>query len=200
MLGEWRARTMNLPPFDGEKFQAAVHHIRQLTTAQPSSFLPRMKNLCHEAGVALVLEPPISKTCLYGSARWFDVDRAIIQMSLRMATNDHFWWTFFHEAAHITLHRGRNFADDKNGEGDGAEDQADQWAENVLVGRERFVHFKAKHPRSKAQVQRFAADANIHAGVVVGMLQHARIIDFSNLNALKEKIQWPKKVKETQLQ
>jgi HTH-type transcriptional regulator / antitoxin HigA len=199
MLGEWRARAMNLPPFDAGKFQEAIRQIRLLTTEQPSVFLPRMKQLCHNAGVALVLEPPISKTCLFGSARWFDVDRAIIQMSLRMATNDHFWWTFFHEAAHITLHRGRNFADDQNGEGDGAEDQADRWAENVLVGRERFSRFKALRPRSKAQVLQFAADAELHPGIVVGMLQHARTIDFSNLNGLKEKIQWAEKVRATRI-
>ena len=62
-----------------------------------------MKELCRNAGVALIFEPPISKTCLFGSARWFDTNRAIIQMSLRMKSNDHFWWTFFHEAAHIIL-------------------------------------------------------------------------------------------------
>jgi HTH-type transcriptional regulator/antitoxin HigA len=163
-----------------------------LTTEHLANVLPEMKELCRGAGVALVLEPPISKTCLFGSARWSDVDRAIIQISLRMKTNDHFWWTFFHEAAHITLHRGKNFADDKNSRGDGAEDAADRWAEEVLVGRERFARFKAMHPRSEVQVKEFAAGANLHPGIVVGMLQHAQIIPFSNLNKLKEKFQWCK--------
>jgi HTH-type transcriptional regulator / antitoxin HigA len=27
-----------------------------------------------------------------------------------MKTNEHFWWTFFPEAAHILLHRGCHFA------------------------------------------------------------------------------------------
>jgi HTH-type transcriptional regulator / antitoxin HigA len=149
-----------------------------------------MKELCRNAGVALVLEPPISKTCLFGSARWFDVDRAIIQMSLRMKTNDHFWWTFFHEAAHISLHRGRNFADDNNGEGDGAEEEADRWAEHVLVGRERFARFKASRPRSEVSVRQFAAEANLHPGIVVGMLQHAGVISYSHLNKLKVTFDW----------
>jgi HTH-type transcriptional regulator/antitoxin HigA len=86
-----------------------------------------------------VFEKQISKTALFGSARWLDADHAIIQMSLRMKSNDHFWWTFFHEAAHILLHRGRNFADDQNGVGDGLEDEADRWAEEMLVGSQRSV-------------------------------------------------------------
>src|SRR5262249_8353913 len=127
---------------------------------------------------------------LFGSARWFDGDRAMIQMSLRMKTNDHFWWTFFHEAAHIDLHRGKNFADDKNGEGDGAEEEADRRAEDILVGRERFTQFKASRPRSVAMVREFAVAVKLHPGIVVGMLQHAGIIPFSNLNKLKVTFKW----------
>jgi HTH-type transcriptional regulator/antitoxin HigA len=190
MLGEWRARAMNLPPFDARKFEEAIRQIRTLTTQAPAVFEPTMKELCRSAGVALILEPPISKTCLFGSARWFDVGRAIIQMSLRMKTNDHFWLTFFHEAAHISLHRGKNFADDKNGEGDGAEEEADQWAERILVDRERFARFKASRPQSAAKVREFAAAVNLHPGIVVGMLQHARVIPFTHLNKLKVTFQW----------
>jgi HTH-type transcriptional regulator / antitoxin HigA len=63
--------------------------------------------MCAEAGLALIFERPISKTCVFGSARWVDGERPIIQMSLRMKFNDHFWWTLFHECAHIILHRGK---------------------------------------------------------------------------------------------
>jgi HTH-type transcriptional regulator/antitoxin HigA len=190
MLGERKARQMNVPTFNAHKFDEAVRKIRQLTTQAPNVFEPQMKELCRNAGVALVFEPPISKTCLFGSARWFDADRAIIQMSLRMKTNDHLWWTFFHEAAHITLHRGKNFIDDQNGVGDGAEEQADSWAEEILVGRQRFAAFKATRPNSQAAIKRFAGEIGLHPGIVVGMLQHARVLPFSFLNGLKAKFEW----------
>jgi HTH-type transcriptional regulator / antitoxin HigA len=190
MLGEHKARQMNAPAFNARKFEEAVRKIRGLTTQKSNVFEPRMRKLCHDAGVALVLEPPISKTCLFGSARWFDADRAIIQMSLRMKTNDHFWWTFFHEAGHLILHRGKNFTDDQNGVGDGLEEEADNWAEDLLVGHQRFARFKAMRPRSRAEVKRFADGIGLHPGVVVGMLQHARILPFSYLNDLKAKFDW----------
>lgn len=190
MLGEYRARQMSLPAFDAQKFEEAVHKIRSLTAERASAFEPQMKKLCWDAGVALIFEPPISKTCVFGSARWFDSEHAIIQMSLRMKTNDHFWWTFFHEAAHISLHRGKNFMDDQNGIGDGAEQEADNWAEEILVGRQRFSHFKQTRPRSRADVKRFSENIGLHPGIVVGMLQHARVLPFSNLNDLKTKFEW----------
>ncbi|MFS2175626.1 HigA family addiction module antitoxin [Rhizobium pisi] len=190
LLGERRARTMDLPAFDGGRFASAVQEIRKLTVTDPEVFHPRMVDLCREAGVAFILEKPISKTCLFGSARWIDGDRAIIQMSLRMKSNDHFWWTFFHEAAHITLHRGKTFADDQGGEGNGFENEADAWAEDMLVGSERFRAYKATNPRSEAAVRAFAAERGIHPGIVVGMLQHHGIIAYKNLNALKARFEW----------
>jgi HTH-type transcriptional regulator / antitoxin HigA len=190
LLGEEKGRKMELPAFSHDGFVAAVGQIRSLTVEDPEIFEPRMKALCREAGVALVFEKPISKTCIFGSARWLDSDRAIIQMSLRMKSNDHFWWTFFHEAAHIALHKGQNFVDDESGEGDGAEAQADAWAEDILVGHERFAAFKSRRPRSAAEVTAFAKEVGIHAGIVVGMLQHAHVVAFSHLNGLKVRFRW----------
>jgi HTH-type transcriptional regulator/antitoxin HigA len=190
-LGEDRARAVELPSFDQERFLSAIQEIRGLTTASASVFEPRMMELCREAGVALVFEKPISKTCLYGSARWLDNDHAVIQMSLRMKTNDHFWWTFFHEAAHIALHRGTNFMDDKDAKGDGAEAEADLWAQELLVGRVKFREFAVQRPRSEAQVTEFASEVGIHPGIIVGMLQHEGFLPFSHLNGLKAAVDWP---------
>lgn len=190
MLGEKKARSVELPKYSKEVFLEAVKAIRQLTTLEPERFEPEMVSRCREAGVALIIEPPISKTCLFGSARWFDADKALIQMSLRMKYNDHFWWTFFHEAAHIILHRGKNFADDDKGLGDGEEEEADAFAHEILVGKVLFSRFAESKPRTKREVCSFANKINLHPGIVVGMLQYHKIIPFSHMNDLKEKFDW----------
>ena len=190
MLGEEKARTAAAPTFDRDRFIAAVREIRSLTTAEPEVFEPRMKALCRDAGVALVFEKPISRTRLYGSARWLDPDHAMIQMSLRMKSNDHFWWTFFHEAGHLVLHRGRNFIDEDDGARDRYEDEANAWAETTLVDLDRFEQFLANRPRSAAAVRRFADEAGIHPGIVVGMLQHRGVLPHTHLNKLKARFTW----------
>ncbi|KQT51136.1 DNA-binding protein [Aureimonas sp. Leaf454] len=190
MLGEERARGMNLPDYDEQRFLDACVEIRGLTVEDPAVFEPRMLDLCREAGVALVFQKPISKTCLFGSARWLNGGRPIIQMSLRMKSNDHFWWTFFHEAAHVVLHRGRNFADDQNGTDDGVETEADAWAERALVGDASLDAFAATCPRSKAEIGAFAHRVGIHPGIVVGMLQHRGVVPFSHMNDLKVRFEW----------
>ena len=194
MLGERQAQGVELPPFDETRFKAALDRIRTLTVMKPEDFEPVMKEECRLAGVALVFEKPIKKTCLYGSARWMSSERAIIQMSLRMKSNDHFWWTFFHEAGHLLLHKGKNFADDQNARGDGLEDEADRFAERMLVNPAEFSRFVASKPRSKAEVVEFAGKVGIHPGIVVGMLQHRRVISYNYMNDLKARFLWSDEV------
>lgn len=190
MIGEARARAMNLPAFDPSRFLQGVAEIRGMTRQRPETFCERMISLCSAAGVALVFEKPLSKTCLFGSARWIEGDRAVIQMSLRMKTNDHFWWTFFHEAGHIVLHRGRTFVDDQAGQGDGVEEEADGWAEEFLFGRDRLADLVARAPRSRAAVLEVAKRLELHPGIVVGALQHHGVLPFTHLNGLKAKFAW----------
>lgn len=192
MLGEIKAAQTNLPEFSEKKFLDAVLEIRSLTTEPPQVFEPKMKQLCHQAGVAVVFEKPITKTKLFGSARWFNGDRnALIQLSLRMKSNDHFWWTFFHECGHVALHRGKNFADDQGAHGDGLEHEADSWAEELLYGDggAKKVVESLRVPTIPA-VQQCARSMKLHPGIIVGMLQHYRVISFAQLNHLKVKFEW----------
>jgi HTH-type transcriptional regulator/antitoxin HigA len=190
MLGERRARCMNLPAFDEQKFLSAVHRFRSLTCEPPSVFEPVLKSMCAEAGLALILEPPISKTCIFGSARWVDGVYPVIQMSLRMKSNDHFWWTLFHECAHIVLHQGKNFADDHKGKGDGIETEADKWAETILYGEGGVQKIVESRPRSAAAVRKWADRLELHPGLIVGMLQHYGALPYTHLNSLKAKFEW----------
>ncbi|WP_375275777.1 HigA family addiction module antitoxin [Methylorubrum thiocyanatum] len=194
MLGEEQARQRELPAYDGDRFLQSCAEIRSLTVHGPDVFEPRMLELCRSAGVALIFQKPLGRTCVFGSARWMNNERPLIQMSLRMKSNDHFWWTFFHEAAHIVLHRGKNFVDDQNGEGDGVEAEADAWAEEMLVGRERIESFATTCPSTKQEVTAFAEEVSLHPGIVLGMLQHRRVVPFSHLNELKERVAWADEV------
>ena len=191
-LGEDRARTFSLPAFDLAAFGEALKKIRSFTTGNPRDFIPAMQDICRTVGVALVFEPELPRTRLFGSARWIEQDRAIIQMSLRMKKNDHFWWTFFHEAAHLTLHRGRTFVDDErvSEQSLAVEKQADQWAEEQLVDREHFKDFKQRPNFPKSAVVAFSNEVGLHPGIVVGMLQHARVLPYNQLTDLKTTIDW----------
>src|ERR1700719_4055738 len=95
-----------------------------------------------ETGVVFVLIPPLPRTCLSGAAYWAKGTTPVIQQSLRHKTNDHFWFTFFHEAGHIILHNPKDvYADDETGLGNDIEKEANAFATDILVGTSRLNHF-----------------------------------------------------------
>ena len=192
--GEVEASAKEIRTYDKAKFNKALIEIRSLTNEKIQGFKPKIEKLCEAAGVVFVLIPPLPKTCLSGAAYWAGGKTPVIQQSLRHKTNDHFWFTFFHEAAHILLHNPKAlYADDENGKGDGVEEQANEFATEILVGKKELAAFIATNPTNANEVTQFALDRNVHPGIVVGMLQHHGVIPWNKLNFLKAKFQWTAK-------
>ncbi len=58
-------------------------------------------------GVAAIVVREFPKIGANGVARWLAPTKALIQLNLRYRWADIFWFTFFHEAAHVLMHETR---------------------------------------------------------------------------------------------
>jgi HTH-type transcriptional regulator / antitoxin HigA len=191
-MGEQQAEKLDGPKYDKARFEKSLSAIRRLTCEAPEVFEPQMRKLLHEAGVLLVLVPAIPRAHVSGVARWLSPTRPLIQLSLYGKTNDKFWFSFFHEAAHILLHANSKeekksiFLDDPNAAhtDDPREHEANLWSGNYLIPAQN-AHTLASL-RTKTAVADFAQEIGIHPGIVVGRLQHDRLIDPSWMNDLKQ--------------
>lgn len=191
-LGEQQAEKQDGPKYDKARFEKALKTIRGLTCEEPEVFEPQMRKLLHDAGVAFVLVPAIPRAHVSGVARWLSPTRPMVQLSLYGKTNDKFWFTFFHEAAHILLHANTKedkksvFLDDPNATHSDVpqEHEANQWAGNWLIPSQHIATLAGL--RTKAAVAAFARQIDIHPGIVVGRLQHDGLIDPSWMNDLKQ--------------
>ena len=185
-LGEFGAERQECAAYDGGRFRKAALQIRGLTREPVEDALRQAVALCNRAGVALALVPPLPKTALSGAAWWLSPRKAIIQLSARHKSDDHLWFSFFHEAAHILLHSKKGvFVDGANGGDAGIEAEANEWASNVLVPRRAWERFIAAPPHGERAVCAFADEQGIAPGIVVGMLQHQGLLPWSCLNGLK---------------
>ena len=114
-------------------------------------------------------------------------------LSLRYKTDDHLWFTFFHEAAHILLHGKREvFLEDDNMGSDEIqfkEEEANRFASNFLIPPDHYMQF---HPRgvhfSADEIVEFAQQLGVAPGIVVGRLQHDNVIPHQYLNKLKRRL------------
>ena len=191
-LGEQVAEAEEGPKYSKATFEKALLQIRELTRMQPEEFELPMRKLLYEAGVAFILVPSIPRAHVSGVARWLSPTRPVIQLSLYGKTNDKFWFTFFHEAAHILLHANNKedkksvYLDDPNNHNidEPYEHEANRWAANWLIPEKYAPELSSL--RTKSTVEAFAEQINIHPGVVVGRLQHDGYIDPSWMNGLKQ--------------
>ena len=195
-LGEQQAEQLDgpkCPKYDKACFEQVLQGIRGLSCLAPQEFEPQMRQLLHDAGVLLVLVPAIPRAHVSGVARWLSPTRPMIQLSLFGKTNDKFWFTFFHEAAHVLLHansreeRKSIFLDDPNAAHteDPREHEANQWAGNLLIPEAHAERLPAL--TSEAAILAFANEIDVHPGIVVGRLQHDGVLPFATaLNGLKQ--------------
>lgn len=192
--GEIEAAGVETAPFDAAKFRSAVQEARTLTRREPFvQIVERVKGLFAAAGVVLVLTPELHGTHLNGATRWLAPDRALIQLSLRHKTDDQFWFTLFHEAAHVLDAKHRDYLDaaDGDSETDTGEAEADTFARDTLIPLDAWATFVSAGDVSELAVRAFAKSQDIAAGIVVGRLHREDHLDRTHLVPLKRTINWP---------
>jgi HTH-type transcriptional regulator / antitoxin HigA len=192
--GEIRAQKIVCADYDSDRFRAALEQIRGLTTQPLQNIVGQMIRSCADSGVAVVFVPEIPGTRTCGATRWLSPTKALKLLSLRYKTDDHLWFTFFHEAAHILLHGKREvFLEDDDVVSDDLhtkEEEADHFASEFLIPTEELRRF---HPRgtyySHEDIIEFAQRLGIAPGIVVGRLQHEGLVPPQNFNQLKRNVQ-----------
>lgn len=192
-VGELRAAEITCAPFDPEAFRGVLADARGLTRLHPHEWHPRLVELASRAGVAVVVEPAFPKARANGATRWLSPVKALIQLSLRYAWEDIFWFTFFHEAGHVLLHRKKQvFIEGLGANADSdalrrAEEEADRFAARLLIPRE----FEARlADLDLSGVREFADQIGISPAIVVGRLQHEERLLPSQGNNLRRRLKY----------
>jgi len=188
--GEIEARQIRCKPFNKKNFFKALDGIRDLTMEAPEVFQPQLVEMCAAAGVAVVFVPELPRTGVYGATRWIG-SKAVIQLSLRYKSNDHLWFTFFHEAGHIIKHGRKEIFIEGNGLDDEKEEEANAFSRDRLIPPAALRKFlQAWDGRSLAPIETFAQKIKIAPGIVVGRLQHDNLLPNSHGNGLKVFLRW----------
>ena len=146
-------------------------------------------------GVRMLALEQLTPTKVDGVTFWLNPRSPVIALSLRYDRIDHFWHTLMHEVGHVKF-------------GDGLDDgraqmaietvadktpltvvqpdyeaRADDFATNAIIATDEMDYFiKRVRPfYSGVRVQGFAQRMGVHAGLVVGQLQHRGEIGYANL-------------------
>jgi HTH-type transcriptional regulator / antitoxin HigA len=188
--GELEAERIECQRWDATRFKESLTYLRQLTRRKdPQRFQPELERVCADCGVAVVIVRAPSG-CHASGATWFaSDDKGILMLSARYLTNDQFWFTFFHEAGHLVLHGDHFFLEGSTTFITREEGEANAFASDMLIPPAHQVAFRSL-PRDPRAVIRFAIQIGIAPGLVVGQMQHHKMIRYNQFNRLKRRFRW----------
>jgi HTH-type transcriptional regulator / antitoxin HigA len=186
--GEIKSEEIACHTWNPPSFERSLIHMRRLTRKKdPSIFVPELRKLCAENGVALVIARCPAGCRASGATRFLNDKKAMILLSFRYLADDQFWFTFFHEAGHLLLHSQKAvFLEDGSDVSLKEEHEANLFAQNILIPPEARAEFLSLRP-NKDSVMKFAIKIGISRGIVVGQLQHQGRLEPDRLNFLKRR-------------
>ena len=186
------AKTIETEPYNAQKLKENLPELRDMTIQSPEIFLPRMRKIFAECGVAFVLLPHLKNSGVNGAVKWVNNERVVLAMNNRGLDADKFWFSLFHEIKHVLQQKIKTvFISSSVKEmvdyNKTLEDEADKFASDYLIPPNELRKFAPTQYTSDNEIIEFAESIGIHPGIVAGRLQHEKIIPQSRCSKLKDK-------------
>jgi HTH-type transcriptional regulator/antitoxin HigA len=188
-FGAHSAEDRECKPYDSVGFAQLLPKLTRLTMLPDREAFAELQQQCARVGVAVEFEAEVRGSRANGAARWLNPTRAMIILSGRYRYHDIFWFSFFHEAAHLILHpKRRTVVHVENGgdDADGQESAANAYATAILVPP---LHSEKLIPSTTAdEARKIAQDIGVDPGIVAGQLAH-RYGTWNRYAKLRRKLQ-----------
>jgi len=193
-LGELQAEKIEVTPFDKKALRNNLKAFQAISYEHSATWLDELQNLCASCGIALVYTPCIAKAPIYGATRWIKNNTLpLIQITDRRKDYNAFWFTFYHELAHILYHGKKDIFIEglenitPNIE---KEAEADAFAERMLLTEKERNELESYPKFDKELVLQLSKKFQKHPAIIVAQLQRKGIVGYNNkrLNNLKVKV------------
>jgi HTH-type transcriptional regulator/antitoxin HigA len=154
-----------------------IDFMRELAKLSYLETGPRLaKEFLGKAGIHLVIERHLPQTHLDGAAMKLTSGAPVVGLTLRHDRLDNFWFTLFHELAHVALHLDNGdvdvfFDDITKISKDRREKEADELASDALIPKELWKAAKLKRNTPSANVLDFAEKLRISPAIPAGRVR-----------------------------
>lgn len=77
------SKSIETKPYNAERLKGYLPELRGMTVKKPEEFLPRMREIFAECGVAFVLLPHLKNSDVNGAVKWVSEKRVVLAMNNR---------------------------------------------------------------------------------------------------------------------
>lgn len=180
ILMAWRIRVMNiaatekLPVWNNENLtEEFFSELAKLSYLQEGPKLA--KEFLNKAGIHFVIENHLEKSHLDGSSMLMPDGSPLIALTLRHDRLDSFWFTLFHELAHVKQHLSENntayFDDMYNEMSQKIEKEADSYAKEMLIPSQLWKSSGLRITSTASDIKEFASKYRISPSIPAGRLR-----------------------------
>ncbi len=170
------ATALMVARYDASRLPVLTEKLRKLAAFPQES--RKVPILLASFGIRFVVVEPLTGGGVDGVALWLD-DAPVIGMSIRYDRIDNFWFTLFHELAHIK-HRDLFHVDCDPQDTDEIEARANSEAAAALIPTDLMRSFilRTSPIYTQDKINQFANRVKIHPGIIVGQLQKRKEIGY----------------------
>lgn len=174
--------------FNKQELTLRYDDIKKTMFLEPNEMVKRLKEIFLDCGIVFEVVKNFVGAPVQGFIQKKN-NKVILCMTLRYSFCDIFWFTLFHEIAHLLnddftdQYIDYNFVESKE------ENLADEFARNTLINPDDYSIFVEKGKYSVETIKSFAISQGVLPGIIVGRIQND-FKDYSFMSNLREKYKW----------
>lgn len=175
---------------DKAKLKKSLNKIKALMFGNIKSVTGELQRIFADCGIAFSVVKNFRGAPVQGFIKKEQNNRLILCLTIRGQRADVFWFTLFHEIAHILNDDYNARFVDFDTVDNMIEIRADKFARDFLINPEHFREFVARHDYSMAMIERFAKEENVQPYIVIGRLQKEEELDWNAYSSKIERYLW----------
>ncbi len=170
-----------------EKLLSLCPKIKELSLLPQEKFITELQNYFSSCGIAFVIIPAFEGAPVQGFIKTNQDGKTTIGMTFRQKRADIFWFTLFHEIGHfINGDSKQKFIDFESVENT-RETKADNFAQKMLLDSSAYSQFVNENNVSLKRIISFAESQNVAPSIVIGRLQHDKVIGWHEYTDVVQK-------------
>mgnify|MGYP004521036353 CR=1 FL=1 len=174
--------------FDKEILKTKYQELKSTMFLEPNKMIIELKKIFLECGIVFEVVHNFTGAPVQGYIQKRK-DKVILCMTIRQSFSDIFWFTLFHEVAHLqnddfsTQYIDYSFIESEE------EKKADLFARNTLIDNDDYKKFVKIGKFDIKAINKFAKSQNVKPGIVIGRIEND-INDYTFLATYREKYKW----------
>lgn len=176
---------------DKDLLARSISKIKKTMFGSINDGIMELQDIFADCGIAFQVVKNFRGAPVQGFIKETTDDRLILCLTIRGRRADSFWFTLFHEIAHILNGDNKNrFVDFDSVQGK-SEQLADQYACDALIPPEQYREFiSSRDCTSWEGIQDFAKKVDIQPFIVLGRLQNDKYLDWSDYSDKVVRYKW----------